>query len=184
MSEKNRRGHSTGVDLGDVRPLMTAPARCSDGYVRPRLTRQAMQLAEELSDDTYSMELLPWVQSGWRELTVQMERLLASGLDAAAEDRHTPEQLVSALRLKVLQEHLRHRDPLAEVAGVIRQRHEADSGRVLVMLHPAEAGHYVVAISFMGTSNHVYDWLANLRMTITDGFHTGFLQLARQFESR
>lgn len=66
--------------------------------------------------------------------------------------------------------------------GALRQIERSDTGKVLVMLHPAPDGRYVVAVSFMGTGGRFYDWFSNFRMVAENGIHKGFLQLTEQFE--
>jgi hypothetical protein len=68
------------------------------------------------------------------------------------------------------------------VRSALRQRHGSDTGKAVVMIHPAPLGRYVVSVSFMGTGVRFYDWFSNFRMTTLAGVHKGFQQLAEQFE--
>ena len=118
-----------------------------------------------------------WVQAGWRDVTIQVDGSLTEGVDADAG------WLKSRWRLHRVRSRIRQRNPIGQVMGAIRQKDKSDTGKVLVMLHPAPEGRYVVAISFMGTGGRFYDWFSNFRMTSEDGVHRGFLQLTEQFEA-
>jgi hypothetical protein len=62
---------------------------------------------------------------------------------------------------------------------------EAERGcKTLVTAAVRREGMAVIAISFAGTGARLFDWLINFRISRAEGFHKGFMQMARQFESR
>ena len=164
------------VDLGNVTPLTLPWTADPFGYLRPPLSVEALRLSAELARCTYTMSVDRWVQAGWRDVTIQVDGSLTEGVDADAG------WLKSRWRLHRVRSRIRQRNPIGQVMGAIRQKDKSDTGKVLVMLHPAPDGRYVVAISFMGTGGRFYDWFSNFRMTSEGGVHKGFLQLPRQFE--
>ncbi|MGN0778303.1 MAG: hypothetical protein ACI4MJ_04080 [Aristaeellaceae bacterium] len=176
MTEKIIRGEATMVDLGNVTPLLLPWTSDPFGYLRPPLSVEALRLSAEMARSTYTMSVDRWVQAGWRDITIQVDGSLTNGVDADAG------WLQAQWRLHKVRSRIRQRNPIGQVMGAIRQKDKSDTGKVLVMLHPAPGGRYVVAISFMGTGERFYDWFSNFRMTSEDGVHKGFLQLTEQFE--
>ena len=67
------RGAGTGVPLGNVTPLLLPWARDPWGALRPPVSVEAMRLSAELAAATYHMDIEPWVQAGWRDVTIQVE---------------------------------------------------------------------------------------------------------------
>lgn len=175
------RGAGTGVPLGDVTPLLLPWARDPWGALRPPVSVEAMRLSAELAAATYHMDIEPWVQAGWRDVTIQVDNDLLTDF---LPRRHSGavSRLTANWRMRRVRAKLRQRNPIGQVAGALRQIKQSDTGKVLVMIHPAPGGRYVVAVSFMGTGSRFYDWFSNFRMNSQDGIHKGFLQLARQFE--
>lgn len=133
-----------------------------------------------LAQCTYRMDVGMWLRAGWRDVTIQVDGDLTDGIEPG--DGSPRQRLASAWRLFCVRQRMRGGNPLGEVVGAWRQRQKSSTGKAVVMIHPAEAGRYVVAISFMGTGERMYDWVSNFRLTEENGTHKGFLQLTRQFE--
>lgn len=175
MAEQTVQGEITGVTLGNVAPLLLPWAQDPFGALRPPLSVEAMRLSAELAGGTYTMAVDRWMQAGWRDVTIQVDGELS-------QLRRDASRLKNQWRLYQARSKIRQRNPIGQVMGAIRQKEKSDTGKAVVMLHPAPDGRYVVAISFMGTGSRFYDWFSNFRMTSERGIHRGFLQLARQFE--
>lgn len=176
MGDRKMCGETTTVELGNVAPLLLPWTKDPFGALRPPLSVEAMRLSAELAGSTYTMQVEPWMQAGWRDVTIQVDGELSRlGRDTS--------WLKNQWRLYQARSKIRQRNPLSQVMGAIRQKEKSDTGKALVMLHPAPDGRYVIAISFMGTGSRFYDWFSNFRITSEQGLHRGFLQLARQFES-
>lgn len=168
------------VDLGNTAAL-TAPWTADPwGKLRPTLSAEAAEMSAVLAQCTYRMDVGAWLQAGWRDVTIQVDGELTGGVDAG--DGSPRQRLASAWKLFRIHQRIRGGHPLGEVVGAWRQREKSDTGKAVVMIHPAENGRYVVAISFMGTGSRMYDWVSNFRLTEENGTHKGFLQLTRQFE--
>ena len=170
------------VELGNVAPLTVRWVSDPWGKLRPPLSVEAVQMSARLAAATYHMEVDPWLQAGWRDVTIQVDGALTDGVEASPGEGSAMQRLAAAWKLHRVRQRIRQRNPLGQVMGAFRQREKSDTGKVLVMLHPTEDGRYVVAVSFMGTGERFYDWFSNFRMTSEGGVHKGFLQLTRQFE--
>lgn len=168
------------VDLSNMAPLMAAWVSDPWGKLRPPLSVEAAEMSAVLAQCTYRMDVDRWVQAGWRDVTIQVDGELTDGVDSG--DGSARQRLTSAWKLFRVRQRMRGGHPLGEVVGAWRQRQKSDTGKAIVMIHPADLGRYVVAISFMGTGERMYDWVSNFRLTEESGTHKGFLQLTRQFE--
>ena len=175
------RGPGTGVSLEDMTPLLLPWARDPWGALRPPVSVEAMRMSAELASATYQMDIEPWLQAGWRDVTIQVDNDLVTDF-IPSHRAGAMQKLTATWRMHRVRSKLRQRNPLGQMAGALRQIKGSDTGKALVMIHPAALGRYVVAVSFMGTGSRFYDWFSNFRMSSEDGVHRGFLQLARQFE--
>lgn len=176
-------GHMTGVPLGNVAPLLLPWTPDPWGMLRPPLSVDALRLSAELAADTYTMDVEKWLQAGWQDVTIQVDGELTDGVKQETQGGKIVDKIFSALKLKIVQARLKQRSPIGQLTGSLRQIDGSDTGKALVMIHPADDGRYVVAVSFMGTGAQLYDWFSNFRMSSEEGMHRGFLQLARQFEA-
>lgn len=172
----------TGLALDSVTPLLLPWTPDPWGVLRPPVSVDAMRMSAQLAADTYEMNVQPWLDAGWRDVTIQVDGEITGGVEQDAADARPVDKLFSALKLRLVQQKLKQRTPLGQVTGALRQIDASDTGKALVMIHPADDGRYVVALSFMGTGEQLYDWFSNFRMSSEEGLHKGFLQLTRQFE--
>ena len=168
-------GKGTGVRLDHAEALLLRDARNPE---RPRLTRQGIQLSAEMVSSTYSLSLEEWQKAGWQDMHVEIDRLMTG----AIQGETGPADVIENLQMKLAKDLLENKGPLHTITGVIRQTGEVDTCKALVMAKTV-GKRAVIAISFMGTSKRIFDWVSNLRMQVEDGMHQGFLQLTRQFES-
>lgn len=168
------------VDLNNVAALLAPWESDPWGKLRPPLSLEALRLSGILAGDAYRMDVEGWLKAGWRDVTIQVDGELTDGLGGSGQS--PVEWLSSAWKLYRVRKRIRQRNPISQVLGTLRQKEKSDTGKVLVMIHPAPLGRYVVAIAFMGTGERIYDWISNFRMTAEGGFHKGFMQLACQFE--
>ena len=168
------------IDLSNVAPLMAAWTGDPWGKLRPPVSVEAVEMSALLAQATYRMDVDAWVAKGWRDVTLQVDGDLTDGVEPG--EKNGMQRLASAWKMFRVRQKIRGGNPLGEVMGALRQREKSDTGKAVVMIHPAGLGRYVVAISFMGTGERLYDWLSNFRMTAEEGAHKGFLQLTRQFE--
>ena len=170
------------LDLGNVSALTLPWVSDPWGRLRPPLSVEAVRMSAKLAEATYRMEVNPWLQAGWRDVTIQVDGELTDGFAPPMEEKSPVRWLTTVWKLHRVRRQIERRNPIGQMMGVLRQREKSDTGKVLVMIHPAPYGRYVVAISFMGTGSRLSDWVSNFRMSTESGIHKGFLQLARQFE--
>lgn len=167
---------------------LTAPHEADPfGTSGPTLSREAAQLSLALAEMTYTLDITPWMAAGWRDFSFQVDDLLESGPHPDAQI-HTPgdatfQQLASLHRMRRAQAALKARNPITQLLAAIRQREGSDTVKAVCMAHPLPHGREMIAIGFMGTGKRFYDWFSNFRFADEDGFHQGFLQLCRHFES-
>lgn len=186
MTEDTTReaGMATGWPLHDLSPLAQPWRADAWGYLRPEPTPGLLCLAAELAHAAYAMDVMPWMRSGWRDVTIQLDGDLTDGLMTAEEKSGSVlERLWASWKLRRVQSKLKQKRPLGQMLGAVRQIRGGDSGKAVVMLHPMPDGRYAVAIGFMGTGEQAYDWISNFRIRAEEGIHQGFLQLCRQFEA-
>lgn len=168
------------VDISSMEPLMGPWESDPWGKLRPPLSVEAVEMSALLAEDTYSMNVERWLKAGWRDVTIQIDGELTDGIEAA--EGSTMQKLASAWKMYRVRQRIRKGNPLGQVMGAFRQKEKSDTGKALVMVHPAGLGRYVVAIGFMGTGERVQDWFSNFRLSSEGGIHQGYLQLTRQFE--
>ena len=176
-------GPVTGCDLSDIACLSQPLCRDPFYRLRPAFSRQAAMLSLELANMTYTLELEPWIQAGWNDLSIQIDNTLQSGMvvgEAASGERMLA--AVNAFKLRRAKAALRELNPVSQVMSALRQRAGSDTIKAVVMVHKRPEGGYLLAIGFMGTGKRFYDWIANFRFTTEEGFHKGFLQLCAYFE--
>ena len=178
-------GALTGVNLGQVRPLCRPLEPDSFGRLRPPLDPTAMKLSLELAQTTYFLEVEPWMQSGWDDVSIQVDDLLESGVTVGESESARSEHmrgLINSLKLTRARYALKELNPVAQLFSALRQRKGSDTIKAVTMIHKTDDGRYVVGIGFMGTGSRFYDWFSNFRFTTENGFHKGFKQLSDYFE--
>ena len=68
------------VELGNVAPLTLRWVSDPWGKLRPPLSVEAVQMSARLAAATYHMEVDPWLQAGWRDVTIQVDGALTNGV--------------------------------------------------------------------------------------------------------
>ena len=165
-------------------PLLL-PWQRENGMMRPVFDQAAAKLSLELSATAYDFSLEDWRDAGWRDFSFQLDGTLHTGPDEMINGATGLSQTVNGYLQKIMQSKFVQGNPIHRFWGVL-QKHEAEDDRCkyIVMIHPAPARRYVVAIGFMGTGKRIIDWYANFRLQERDGMHQGFLRLAEDFLSR
>ena len=174
--EEKESSTLTGVDLSQTASLLLPWTHDPWGKLRPPLSEEALCMSAELASAAYGMAIEPWVEAGWRDVTIQVDGELT------ALPPNNP--LSAEWRKYWVRARLKPVSALGQMLGALRLSSSNNTtGKAVVMLHPTLDGRYVVAVGFMGTGSRFYDWFSNFRMTTQDGMHRGFLELARQFEA-
>lgn len=169
-------GPVTSVNIAQTAPFFHPWEMDPWGRLRPPLTVEALQMSAELSAGSQSLNITPWLQAGWREVSVQVDGAVTA-LDPAWET------LPARLQRQLLRSKIRGDNPIQQVVGALRERETSATGKAIVMLRPAEHGRYVVAVCFLGTGKRFYDWFSNFRISTPEGIHKGFKQLTDLFEA-
>ncbi len=153
---------------------------CPAPLPTPALLRQSLQLAHM----TYTLDIVPWLEAGWRDFSFQIDDTLESGQSHISTRQDEDFQHLAELeRMRRAQQALNTRNPLTRMLAALRQREASDTVKAVCMMHPLPDGRQLLAIGFMGTGRQLYEWVSNMRMGQEDGFHQGFYQLCRRFEA-
>ena len=168
-------GPVTGIDLTQVECLMCPWMADPWGRLRPPISVTALQLSAELSAACQGLNVTPWLEAGWRDVTVQVD----GDITPLERSWRSP---AAKLQRSLLRAQISGVNPLQQIAGALKEREAASTGKAVVMICPTLGGKYVVAICFMGTGTRFYDWFSNFRISTPEGIHKGFSQLTDQFE--
>ncbi|MBR3872747.1 MAG: hypothetical protein IKJ26_01120 [Clostridia bacterium] len=181
--EPGTAGRITGVSLSALTDLTRPFAQDPFYRLRPPFSAQAAKLSLELADMTYSLEIDPWLQAGWNDVSVLIDDELHAGVSrVVSSGGETLRSMIDSFRLMRARAALKERNPISQLMGALRQRERSDTIKALCMMHSLPDGGYVLAIGFMGTGRRFYDWFSNFRFTTEEGFHRGFYQLCQSFE--
>lgn len=175
------RGPITGLGLSRTESLVRPIARDPFCRLRPAFSREACGLSLELAYTAYKLNLEPWMEAGWDDISIQIDNDLHTGLGSGGEKTHL-QGVKTTGRLYLARAALQDRIDLRPLIADLKKEGGSDTAKAVVMLHPLEDGGYVVAIGFMGTGKRLNDWLTNLRLSTEEGFHKGFYGLCTHFE--
>ena len=175
-------GRFTGCDLTDLMPLCM-PWEEINGQMCPPFSHAAALLSFELAASAYDLELDTWRDAGWHDISYQIDNALFTGPTVNNPTGGGIGGAISGAFQHLAQARLKRLNPISQLRGALRQRESSDTCKAIVMLHAIPGGRYLIAIGFMGTGKRIYDWFSNFRLAEEEGVHSGFLQLAKVFES-
>lgn len=158
------------------------PWKETNGQVFPEFLHSAALLSFCLASTAYDMELDPWREAGWRDISYQVDNTLLTGPSVNREANSGIASMITDYFQRLAQSRLSRQNPVSQIRGALRQKDGSDTCKAVVMLHKAPGNRYIVAIGFMGTGKRIYDWFSNFRVSNEEGMHAGFLQLTREFE--
>ena len=174
-------GPYTGCDLSNVTSLCM-PWRMKNGVLSPDFSRDAMRLSLELAAAAYDMQMEPWRQAGWVDVSYLVDDVLLTGSAVNGyTEKGQSDTLMDSYQRRA-QSLVKRQNPIAQLLGAWRQMDGSDTCKCLIMLHQAPGRGYVVALGFMGTGKRVFDWISNFRMEQEENMHRGFLELTKVFE--
>lgn len=154
------------------------PMRMENGWKQAVFTGSGASLSLQLASVAYTLEMGPWREAGWKDISYQIDNSLFTGEDVNGPGmRGEYKQFMARLKLKSA-------NLLGQVLGTVRNREESDTCKAVVMCRKDESGRYLVALGFMGTGRRFHDWMANFRIADEQGMHMGCLQLTRHFEEK
>lgn len=174
-------GPITGLPLCRTESLVRPIARDPFYRLRPAFSHEACGLSLELARMAYTLDVEPWMQTGWDDISIQIDNDLHTGLGSGGE-KAALQGVKNTGKLYLAKAALQDRIDLRQLLAGLRQEEGSDTAKAVVMLHPTENHGYLVAIGFMGTGKRINDWLSNLRISTEAGFHKGFYGLSSHFE--
>ena len=140
--EEKKSSTLTGVDLSQTASLLLPWTHDPWGKLRPPLSEEALCMSAELASAAYGMAIEPWVEAGWRDVTIQVDGELT------ALPPNNP--LSAEWRKYWVRARLKPVSALGQMLGALRLSSSNNTtGKAVVMLHPALDGRYVVAVGFM-----------------------------------
>ncbi len=166
-------GQHTMIDLSNVRALYDVK---SAGY-----SRDAGRFALELAAAAKDYRVRGWLDAGWTDMTMQVDRRLLSGVSSVEKERAISQDLRNALTPIAARGYAAASGPLYQAHWLLSQLDDKETGKAIVMVRPIPMERYLVAIGFAGTGGRLYDWMTNLQFENQDGFHAGFQSLVDQF---
>ena len=166
-------------DMGKIHALMQ-PMRAEYGCLMPAPNKDAASLSLQLASLAYTLEMDPWREAGWQDVSYLVDHKLLTGEAANGSGGLTG--VISGYRQFLSRFRAKSTNIINQVLGTVRNREESDTCKAVVMIKKTDDQRYLVAIGFMGTGKRVYDWLANIRIHNEDGMHQGSLQLTKHFE--
>lgn len=181
MGRTSVRGRLTYVDLGRTAAFLLPWEQDPWGRLRPPFSQELLRMSMELAASARDLRVGDWMRSGWTDFSFQVDNRLVGGVSPAPLGE-TKQFLYNKWALYRARSGLRQLNPVGRVLSAMRQRQQSDTGKALVMIHPAPGGRFVVALGFPSTGARFYDWFSNFRFASENGIHQGFLQLSRQFE--
>lgn len=137
-----------------------------------RISRDTLLLSLHLSRLAYDMDIAPYLDDGWQDVSIQVDEMLLTNLTSRKMI------LQAASRAKSRME---KRDPISQYRGFRRQKEDIGVCKAVVMAKVL-GEQMLIIIAFTGTTRRLYEWLSNLRIEENEGFHAGFLQLTKIFE--
>lgn len=145
--------------------------------------RAGARFGLELAQLAYDFQTEPWVNAGWTDIAIQVDRRLLTGIQAVDEDGDWRQMLLNnflpklAKRLTVLS------NPITQLRGLRDESLLYDTGKAITMIKPMQDGRFAVAIGFTGTGQRPQDWVSNTRFLHPDKIHAGFESLCELYES-
>ena len=123
----------TGVDLSQTASLLLPWTHDPWGKLRPPLSEEALCMSAELASAAYGMAIEPWVEAGWRDVTIQVDGELT------ALPPNNP--LSAEWRKYWVRARLKPVSALGQMLGALRLSSSNNTtGKAVVMLHPALDG--------------------------------------------
>ena len=140
MKERVREDVKTGLPLDRVDSLLLPWVSDRWGTLRPPVSQEALRMSCALATATYNMDVKPGLEAGWQDVTIQVDGDLTTGIDLPDEDAGTMDRLAASWRMHRVRSRIKQRNPLGQVLDAFRQIRESDTGKALVMAHPAPDG--------------------------------------------
>ncbi len=146
-------------------------------------SREGARFGLELAQLAYDFQTDAWINAGWTDIAIQVDRRLLTGIQAVEEDKDWRQMLLNdflpklAKRLTVLS------NPITQLKGLRDESLLYDTGKAITLIKPLEGGRFAVAIGFTGTGKRPQDWVSNTRFEHPEKIHAGFEYLCELYES-
>ncbi len=152
-----------------------------EGHDPARPSRDSAMLGWHLAQLAYDLKTEPWLEAGWRDVSIQLESRVVPGPSGDGEPGNLLEQAKNAVRPQVAKGVNALLTPIAQAREFFGGKGTYIAGKAVTLLLPQADDTFVVAVGFMGTGRRPSDWLGNMRMAHPEGFHEGFSAIAARF---
>lgn len=136
----------------------------------------------ELAQLAYDFKTEPWINAGWTDIAIQVDRRVLSGIHIPENGADWRQSLMNQLIPKLAQRLTVLSNPITQLRGLKDESLFYDTGKAITMVKPLPDNRFVVAIGFTGTGKRPQDWISNLRFEHPEGLHEGFNDLALLYE--
>ncbi len=174
-------GKRTLEDLADPSDFFAKAEADAWSDCRAPFSAHLARLSAELAADVYELSLSQWRSAGWQDCTFVVENRVFR-LEADGDSRM--QLLEREWRRRKARAFLQRRNVVMDSVNALRQIFVTDLGKAVVMTRVCEDGKIVVAISFIGTTEKLSDWMSNFKIRESGGLHSGFSALAMQFAAQ
>ena len=164
-------GDITQVDLSGVEPLLSGE----------KFSETGIRLALELSALSYNLNIRPWIDAGWSDITIKIRDRLFHSVDTTDSDsilRSLYNSIAPYFGGKIKRKKIRKRK---KIKKQIVNPYKSEHGRAIILSREIADGKFAIAIAFAGTGRNLTSWLSNFDFAHDDGIHAGFNKLTNAF---
>lgn len=172
----------THVDLTCVDAFYVSPEPDPWGRMRVPFSPALARMGAEFSAASYKLSIAPFLRAGWTDVNFLLDDRAFSLGEALGEHRWQ-HHLESEWKLLRAQQWLRVPQPVGDVIRVRQQAQQPDASKTVLMARALDNKHAIIAVTFIGTTQRLFDWFCNFKLHVEEGMHHGFLSLARRFLS-
>lgn len=162
-------GDITQVDLSGAEILLS----------KEKFSEAGIRFALELSALSYNLNIRPWVDAGWSDITIKIRDRLFHSVDTTDSD-----SLIQSLYNSIAPyfgKKTKRKKKRKKIKKQIVNPYKAEYGRAIIMSREIADGKFAIAIAFAGTGRNLTSWLSNFDFAHDDGIHAGFKKLTDVF---
>ncbi|HML48309.1 MAG TPA: hypothetical protein PKE04_16320 [Clostridia bacterium] len=163
-----------------VDAFYAAPRPDPWGRLRVPFSPVLARMGAEFSAASYGLSIGPFLRAGWTDVNFLLDNR-AFSLGEALGERKWQHHLEREWKLLRAQQWLRLPQPVGDVIRVRQQPQRPEAGKTVLMARTLDQKRAIIAITFIGTTQRLYDWFSNFKLHVEEGMHQGFLSLARHF---
>jgi hypothetical protein len=164
-------GDITQVDLSGTEIFLS----------KEKFSEAGIRFALELSALSYNLNIRPWVDAGWSDITIKIRDRLFHSIDTSDSDsliQSLYNSIAPYFGKKTKHKKIKKRK---KIKKQIVTPYKAEYGRAIIMSKEIADCKFAIAITFAGTGRNLTSWLSNFDFAHEDGIHAGFKKLTDTF---